>query len=372
MNRTKTKLPPPASGNTTPVRPRVLFQRDDSSVTSTTSNTPRKTADEAEHHLWKQVAEDIESAGGISLFAGSGHKLSALLNKKNNPLYDRGQDKKLRKRIQSHVYRWQQWNKEGTYEKKVLAQYKVKSALVRRQEAEAKARVTKRKRQPILNQDTTTTASPKKTPHRLRPGSGSSTSSSLVGEAIDDDDSSLSTTFSSPPLDEESGSDSSYSSIHRGAQEKRTKKSMRRSKASSSSVQNLASKVAEGLTIESPRKKSRLPPVVPPQTGKRKDSPLKEKEKKDIEIISPTTATGRLLPQKFKPRSMKGVSGGKKLPPGTGTISRCCCCCLRGAFLTINSTPPSYSSCVVLSRNYSCGYGVSRKTQCLCSNLQHS
>jgi hypothetical protein len=316
--RSGSKKPPPGElSNTGAVSPRVLFQdKDESSVASTSSNTPRKTADEAEVHLWKQVAEDIEEAGGIALFAGSGHNLSALLYSKKNPLYD----SQPRRRIQSFVYRWQQWHKEGKYEEKVLNLYKVKSALVRKQEAEAKARVTKRNR--------------KKTQPPLRPGSRSNPSPTLlVAEEDEDnnDDSSFSTTGSSPPLDEEenSSSESSFSSIHhRGGVKKRTNPLfMPRSQKPTTDVDDLVNRVVDGLNIGSPKKKARLPPPLPPKSGKRKISSPPEEEEKggpDNAIVSPRTA-GRLLPQRFKPRTMviKGVSGGKKLPPGTGTIFRC-------------------------------------------------
>lgn len=140
------------------VRPRIIFTipqttaEDTASVVSnrsTTSSTPRK-ADEAEQHLWKQVAKDIEEAGGIALFVGKDtYSLARLLNSKNNPLYN-GQGvedrKKLRRRIQSYVYRWQKWHKEGKYEDKVLLVYGVKSALQRQKEADARKKAEARKR----------------------------------------------------------------------------------------------------------------------------------------------------------------------------------------------------------------------------------
>ena len=133
------------SKSASPIR-RVLFASSDTSVQgSTSSNTPRRTIEDTELHLWKQVAEDIEENGGIAKLAGSSQSLKRLLDKKNNPLYDRNGDKNIRKRIQSHVYRWQQWSLEGTYEKKVLDPFGVKSALRRQQEAESKQELAKKR-----------------------------------------------------------------------------------------------------------------------------------------------------------------------------------------------------------------------------------
>jgi hypothetical protein len=81
--------------------------------------------------LWATLAEDIEESGGIQELFGQRQVLASLLNRlvEDDPLkqelYGRVTDYR-REQIQKKVWKWQKLCEEGTYEKDILARYKVR------------------------------------------------------------------------------------------------------------------------------------------------------------------------------------------------------------------------------------------------------
>ena len=92
----------------------------------------------------KQLAEDIEEAGGILKFKkGSEHALSNLLDAKAAERQDgiyglRGDHDGVRDRIRKYVWRWRRLQKKGEYAEKILNKHKVQSFANRKKGAKSK------------------------------------------------------------------------------------------------------------------------------------------------------------------------------------------------------------------------------------------
>jgi hypothetical protein len=76
-------------------------------------------------NIQKELAQDIEKAGGIKLLFAKDHFLDRLCNEREDVYGRRGQS--IRQQIQKKVYRWKAYDQEGTYVDKVLNRLKVKS-----------------------------------------------------------------------------------------------------------------------------------------------------------------------------------------------------------------------------------------------------
>jgi hypothetical protein len=88
-----------------------------SSTTSTHGGLPL--------NIQKELAQDIEKAGGIKYLHPNDHSLSRLCNTREDVYGRRGQP--IRQQIQKKVYRWKAYDIQGIYKDKVLNRLKVKS-----------------------------------------------------------------------------------------------------------------------------------------------------------------------------------------------------------------------------------------------------
>lgn len=86
------------------------------------------------YHLQKQLAKDIEKAGGIKTFkkGNQSQSLAALCDKRTDLFGKRGSV--LRRKIINKVYRWEILNRDGLYTDKILNKFSVKSAATLRSE----------------------------------------------------------------------------------------------------------------------------------------------------------------------------------------------------------------------------------------------
>ena len=136
MAETRSKSAAKSKNKVTPSKPRksTSFQlpkdlSDDGASVSSSVSTSSTSRTPLPLNVQKQLAEDIESEGGIRLFAGSGssdlHLLERLCNTREDTYGVRGDP--LRRKIQQKVYRWANSDKKGQYQKKVLDKLGVKS-----------------------------------------------------------------------------------------------------------------------------------------------------------------------------------------------------------------------------------------------------
>ena len=101
-------------------------------------------------HMQKQLARDIEAAGGIKVFIGKGeHKLCELLNKREE-LYGKRADP-IRSIIGKKVCRWQLLENQGQHVEKVLNRFKISSYFMQQAEARDKLKTTIKKQQQKTN-----------------------------------------------------------------------------------------------------------------------------------------------------------------------------------------------------------------------------
>jgi hypothetical protein len=100
-------------------------------------------------HIQKQLARDIEAAGGIKVFAGKEHKLCELLNNREE-LYGRRADP-IRTAISKKVYRWQILENDGRYVEKVLNRFKISSYAIQQAQDREKLKKTIKKQQKQTN-----------------------------------------------------------------------------------------------------------------------------------------------------------------------------------------------------------------------------
>jgi hypothetical protein len=116
----RARLPPKS-----PARQQVDTEEQESVGSNTSNGSDRGIAG----HILKQLAKDIEAAGGIKLFTKEGKNLDQALcflcDHRQETYGKRGQP--LRSQITKKVYRWQILDKEGRYDSKVLNFYQVKS-----------------------------------------------------------------------------------------------------------------------------------------------------------------------------------------------------------------------------------------------------
>ena len=82
-------------------------------------------------HVEKQLAEDIESTGGIKAYIGGHHLLARIVFDNNKELYG-GPGDLLRRKLTKKVTAWKKYHEEGRYEQKVLSKFGVKAARFRR------------------------------------------------------------------------------------------------------------------------------------------------------------------------------------------------------------------------------------------------
>lgn len=128
---TSSSLPPKSPAFRSPTKgafsPLVAFALDDQSVDSASVSVSSSVARKRlAFHIQKQLAQDIEAAGGIKLFKNKdGHRLSHLCDNREELYGPRGDD--LRQKITKKVYRWQLLDKDGVYIEKVLNKLQVKS-----------------------------------------------------------------------------------------------------------------------------------------------------------------------------------------------------------------------------------------------------
>jgi hypothetical protein len=76
-------------------------------------------------NIRKELAQDIETAGGIKILKANENTLSLLCNARENVYGKRGQP--IRQQIQKKVYHWKVYEQQGIYMDKVLNQLNVKS-----------------------------------------------------------------------------------------------------------------------------------------------------------------------------------------------------------------------------------------------------
>jgi hypothetical protein len=96
-------------------------------------------------HIQKQLATDIEAAGGIKVFIGSEHKLSEVLTNREE-LHGKRADL-IRTAISKKVYRWQLLDRDGACVEKVLNRFKISSHAVRQAEERETLKTTIKKQQ---------------------------------------------------------------------------------------------------------------------------------------------------------------------------------------------------------------------------------
>ena len=141
-----------ASKLTSPPHPplrEVVIETDDDNLSvgsSSTTSTSKRQYTLFPFELGKDLCEIVESNGGIATFGGSQQKLAHLLDEQPSLPFGSRSDK-IRTTCRKKVYDWQRYHREGTYRKKVLDHYNVKSAEDRRKEAKKSASNPKK---PIL------------------------------------------------------------------------------------------------------------------------------------------------------------------------------------------------------------------------------
>ena len=113
---------------------------EDQSVASSVSSSRSRA--ELSLSIQKQLAIDIEAAGGIKTFDGSDQKLCHILTNRED-IYRKRADP-IRNDIRKEVYRWQILEREGRYVEKVLNRLEVKSYAI--QQAKLKATIKNQQR----------------------------------------------------------------------------------------------------------------------------------------------------------------------------------------------------------------------------------
>jgi hypothetical protein len=113
---------------------------EDQSVASSVSSSRSRA--ELSLSIQKQLAIDIEAAGGIKTFDGSDQKLCQILADRED-IYAKRADP-IRKVISKKVYRWQLLERKGTYVEKVLDRLEVNSYAT--QQAKLKATIKNQQR----------------------------------------------------------------------------------------------------------------------------------------------------------------------------------------------------------------------------------
>eukprot|EP00980_Cylindrotheca_fusiformis_P016650 scaffold4993_cov73-Cylindrotheca_fusiformis.AAC.2 len=141
-NLLKSSLSPVATAATTSTRKKLVPTTPKRSKTTTPlltpgsakSNSSSSSRTELDPEIQRELCEDIESEGGIELFAGKDHRLASLLDKKvkNDPLKREiygdsttGAVDLRRRKVRRKVHHWKQLFGEGNYDKKVLARFGV-------------------------------------------------------------------------------------------------------------------------------------------------------------------------------------------------------------------------------------------------------
>jgi hypothetical protein len=116
------------------------------SVTSVSSSRSRA---KLSLSIQKQLAIDIEAAGGIKIFEGSDHKLYELLTNREELYGKRGDP--IRTAISKKVYRWQLLERKGEYVEKVCNRLKISSYAILQAEERDRLKATIKNQQRRTN-----------------------------------------------------------------------------------------------------------------------------------------------------------------------------------------------------------------------------
>lgn len=119
------------------------------SAYSATSASSSRSRASLSLHIQKQLARDIEAAGGIKVFIGSEHKLCEILTNREE-LYGKRADP-IRTAISKKVYRWQLLHHDGQYIENVLNRFKISSYAIQEAEKRSKLKTTIKKQQQQTN-----------------------------------------------------------------------------------------------------------------------------------------------------------------------------------------------------------------------------